>query len=1275
MSDVIDFFEDLVGGAVDLVEGAIDVVLDAGEWVVDKIIEPVINGVGDIVDYALDNPIEAIGVVISTLAMGPSGAAMFGSTTAASAAATWAIPLATGANTLAKGGDLGDAIKTATLAYAGSTVGKFAGQYAQTAVSQATGSNITAQIIGAGSKRAATAVVYGQDPIEAFKNGGLQAGVGAAMGAVSDKVDTITRDTFNVAEDQLTGFEGLDEGVQNSIFAALGAELGGDDLSGAAFLTAADPAGALYSIIDKYANVGVTVNKFLEDNVFGDLNNAQIAVLTDAVSSSFTTALYNNPELSGEAFFGTFREQAFEKVKEIIDKPVFKAIDKFSGVYDDTQASATALQEAEAEIAKNAEKYNKYRDLINDGVAEQDRLYDKYQKALNKYNNNQTEGNANAVNDAAKALDKYARKFEKNYNDSYLPNLDKFQNKYDKSIKTFNDAQETYQDNLGYVLSDIDNLGDEFKPLYDEMNRQALFALKPNFDEAYYREKYGLSEDEDVVQDFFSRENYADLEVSKPKEDPSYDPTIDPYAETRFVDVAPEVDTTAPQIPVLDDEATEEKPIEDLPEGIEEERPEIKDPPVIGAPDDAIDKPPVIDTAEEVLKDIVGEDTVEQPDFYEGYFEEGKALGEEAIAEAEEESPTVSDYFFDTIKNMGANALEEIVAGTTRGVANVIDFSANTLGKYQINPITGTYIDIFNPPTEEEIAAYQDSTLAQDMVAPFVNLTEDAANSLKDSMTSYGKKALEDSVATGDIVWGNVGNNIITGRPFYLPVGVENVSFGKNPTFYGTSLHVTGGIIDLVADALPILLSGGSGTAFTVGRNYFESAGNLAREIENNLAFEIEHNELYRSSAEYQEALESVGGDPDLAFIKLSQEAKGLYMLGGAGFETIGESLLAYAVVNPMSKVGKNILGSVTARTGGMGTEFVSEIGSSTIKNFGLQDAGVEIATGKGTLGDGIMALYESGGIAAAPNFDSLMTKDTLTEEDKRELLETAPAIDMDTDDPSYDPTTDPYAETRFVRKDLGEVAIGNVLSFTPDVSTNFNEIYTPANIDEAPTIPGVPTFDDPKDYDSVLTQPLDEVLGLAPEDPVSTTLDEDTKIDYSNILGTTPDLLTDSDVSQVNNVLDAIQKDIDATQTVSLDTLIDPTVDATTDTAVDTTLDTAVNVNVTAPDPIAGLAQLLDFRQRQAGGMGRAVSKEGGDLDYIYDFSGIFPQQEEKTFTKPFQQYTTGEYDPLKQGLGILSLEEYLDSLKQEEEKDTDDEDDKDDDEDREFLQVFGGV
>ena len=1288
VEDLFDFVGDLFDGAVDLVEGVIDVVLDAGEWVVDTIVKPVIDGVGDIVDYALDNPIEAIAMLATTVLAGPTAALLGTTTTAVTAAATWAIPLASGANTLAKGGDIGDAIKAATLSYAGTTAGKFAGQYAQTAVSQATGSNVAAQVIGAGSKRAATAVVYGQDPVEAFKNGGLQQAVGATMGAVSDRINTIARDTFNVAENELTGFEGLDEGVQNSIFAALGAELGGEDLTGSALMTAADPAGALYSIVDKYAHIGTTVNDWLKSDTFGNLNDAQIGILTDAVSNSFTTALYNNPELSGEAFFGTFREQAFDDVKEIINKPVFKAIDQLSGAYDDTQASATSLQEAETTIAGHAEEYNKYKDLINNGVAEQDALYSTYQEALNRYNSNKNEANANAVNNAAVALESFANNFKSNYENTYLPNLNKAEANYNEWTSILNDRQETYQDNLGYVLSEVDNLGDSFKPLYNEMDRQALLTLKPDFDEDYYREKYGLSEDEDVVQDFFSRENYTEIPVSEKDDLLEYQ---DQFEEIG-TDVAPEVDTTAPQIPVLDEEAIEERPTEELPEGIEEERPEIEAPPVIEAPVDAIDEPPVIDTAEEVLKDIVGEETVEQPDFYEGYFKEGEALREEDIllqhqATLEQigtENPTIGGYISDITKNIGATALEEIIGGRVSGFAEILDFSANVLGKYKISPLSGTPIDVFNPPTEEEIAAYQDSTLAQDMVAPFVNLTEDTANSLKDSMTSYGKKALEESTATGDIVWGNVGNNPATDRPFYLPVSVENVSLGKNPTFYGTSLHVSGGFVDLVADALPILLGGKTGTLLTTGMNFFESSGNLAREIENKLAWEIEHNPEYRNSEEYQQALESVGGDPDLAFIKLSQEAKGLYMLGGAGFETVGEVLLAHAVVNPMSKVGKDILGSVTTRAGGMGTEFVSEIGSSTIKNFGLQDAGVEIATGKGTLGDGIMALYVSGGIAATTNFNILMTKDKLTEEDKRELFEAAPAIDMDTDDPSYDPTLDPYAETRFTNKDIDKVEIGNVLSFTPDVSTDFSEVYTPANIDEAPTETGVPIIDQPAvEPETVIDQPLDETLGdnvidfVSPEDSITPDIDEETSNIYADLLGTDPDSLTGNDIDQVDNIINLIEEDI--TTEAPVDTVIDPALDIETDTAVDTALDTAVNVNVTAPEPdiLGGLAQILRNNQQPGYMLGTAKTEEGGDLDYIYDFGSIFPtQEEEKAFTNPYEQYTTSTYDPLTSGLGVLSLDEYLASLKQDAEKDSKDRDkDADEDEDKELLQVFGGI
>jgi hypothetical protein len=134
-----------------------------------------------------------------------------------------------------------------------------------------------------------------------------------------------------------------------------------------------------------------------------------------------------------------------------------------------------------------------------------------------------------------------------------------------------------------------------------------------------------------------------------------------------------------------------------LPEGIEEERPEIEGPPVIEAPADAVDEPPVIDTAEEVLKDIVGEETVEQPDFYEGYFEEGEALREEVLEEINQkyknlENPTIGGYISDIIKNMGATAFEEIVGGRVSGFAEILDFSANALGKYKINPLSGTYL-------------------------------------------------------------------------------------------------------------------------------------------------------------------------------------------------------------------------------------------------------------------------------------------------------------------------------------------------------------------------------------------------------------------------------------------------------------------------------------------------------------------------------------------------------------------------------------------------------
>jgi len=217
---------------------------------------------------------------------------------------------------------------------------------------------------------------------------------------------------------------------------------------------------------------------------------------------------------------------------------------------------------------------------------------------------------------------------------------------------------------------------------------------------------------------------------------------------------------------------------------------------------------------------------------------------------------------------------------------------------------------------------------------------------------------------------------------------------------------------------------------------------------------------------------------------------------------------------------------------------------------------------------------------------------------------------------------------------------------------------------------------------ETVIDQSLDETLGdnvidFVPKDSVTPDIDEETSNIYADLLGTDSDSLTESDIDQVDNIINLIEEDI--TTETPVDTVIDPTLGTETDTAVDTTLSTAVTTETGEPDPIGGLAQLLNRRQQQQPGyiIGKTETEEGGDLDYIYDFGSIFPTTEqEKAFTNPYEQYTTSIYNPLTSGLGVLSLDEYLASLRQDAEKDTKkDDEDVDEDEDKELLQVFGGI
>jgi hypothetical protein len=242
---------------------------------IDEIINPIVEGIGDTIQYVLDNPIEAI-AKIAAVASGQ----------------LWAIALVDAAIVLDNGGDFNDALKAAAISYAGASIGATTGQYASAAVVKAGGTAIMASIVSAGTKSATTALVYGQDPLKAFATGGMQAAMGATLGWIDDKMEG--------------SFEKLQDGAKDTIFAGLAAELEGGNLSET----------QMGSIIAKYTGVGDYMDKFLKDNA--GFSQAQAAVVTSAVMSSVSTALAGNPELSGEAFFKEFSKAGAADLKALL---------------------------------------------------------------------------------------------------------------------------------------------------------------------------------------------------------------------------------------------------------------------------------------------------------------------------------------------------------------------------------------------------------------------------------------------------------------------------------------------------------------------------------------------------------------------------------------------------------------------------------------------------------------------------------------------------------------------------------------------------------------------------------------------------------------------------------------------------------------------------------------------------------------------------------------------------------------------------------------------
>jgi hypothetical protein len=248
MSAVVKAVKGVANAVGDVVSSVGNAIFKLNDFVVDKLIDPVIKVVSNVVESALDNPLKTL-AQIAAVATGNA----------------WALPLIEGADVAINGGDLGDILTATAKAYVVQQVGDYVGKAATGAAAKATDSALAGKIIGQGASAASVAIVTGQDPLKAFVSGG----VGAATGAVLGKVNEATGGNFSK----------LPPTVQAGIQSAITAKLTGRPVDVA----------VIGSVIQASGVVTDAIKSFDPDG--NKLDDTQRAVLTDVLMGTATAAL------------------------------------------------------------------------------------------------------------------------------------------------------------------------------------------------------------------------------------------------------------------------------------------------------------------------------------------------------------------------------------------------------------------------------------------------------------------------------------------------------------------------------------------------------------------------------------------------------------------------------------------------------------------------------------------------------------------------------------------------------------------------------------------------------------------------------------------------------------------------------------------------------------------------------------------------------------------------------------------------------------------------
>ena len=370
------FVADAVGSVVEFVGDAIS---DVVEFAVDEIIEPVVEFVGDTISNLAENPISTI-ATIASFATGIPLIAVVGNA----------------AQTAVNGGSLGDVLKSAALTFAGQQIGAAfeagsAGEFAAfdsvpfdqitaeginqssgffnsalnsvseavqgtigSVVSDPTAANLLTQATIGGGRGAVTALITGEDPVDAFVRGGLTAGVRAGVGLISEELTASGT------------FDNIPENLRDPLLAGASASIA--SIASTGELNEAAVANAVLS-----ASITTqVVSDFVAENTDLDLSPDHIQLATRTLNTSVKNLVtgaggaQNGSEIA--AIFADF------SLRQAADSPLVRnLVNSVKGIFEDITGGVSDAFNSVRDLVTEAEELGTEIGELDSG-AEADRV-------------------------------------------------------------------------------------------------------------------------------------------------------------------------------------------------------------------------------------------------------------------------------------------------------------------------------------------------------------------------------------------------------------------------------------------------------------------------------------------------------------------------------------------------------------------------------------------------------------------------------------------------------------------------------------------------------------------------------------------------------------------------------------------------------------------------------------------------------------------------------------------------------------------------------------